>query len=171
MPQPEVRVGGSGFSVLYYDAHPIAWLQEFNDQGQSVAGGPSGRNYQSIYELGLTHPKEIVTGYVLGEGTITARIAETWNRQVWEHLAGLEGTNNILDVYERLRQRADRVTCQHVIRPPNNAPPRGKVYHGCVVTGIPDGENITIGTLSLTKDVTIMYTHTTPLTSAAGLPA
>lgn len=160
MPQPQVRVTGSGFTVLYYDAKPIAWLSGFRDSGQAPVESP-----KAIYELGLERPKEIVTGYTLSPGTITATITEVWSLNVWEHLAGLRNTHNILDVYEVLRERSERVTCQMVIRPPNNAPVRGKIYHGCVVTAIPDAETIAISGLDVSKDISIAYTHTTRLQS------
>lgn len=170
MPQPQVRVGGSGFTLLYFDKHPIAWLQNFNDSGQTPQGGPSGRNAEPIYELGLNRPKEIVTAYVVGPGTIQATIAETWNYRVWEHLRGMGGAKDILDIYDRLRRNSERVTCHMLIKPPQGVGPvRGKIYHGCVVSGIDDGENISIGTLSMAKNVTIQYTHTTPLTTTGGL--
>lgn len=170
MPQPQVRVGGSGFTLLYFDKHPIAWLQNFVDSGQQATAGPSGRNTEPIYELGLQRPKEIVAAYVLGPGTITASIAETWNYRVWEHLQGMGGAHGILDIYARLRQNSERVTAHMLIRPPRGVGPvRGKIYHGCVISAIDDGENINIGTLSMAKNVTIQYTHSVPLTSTGGL--
>lgn len=164
MPQPQVRVLGSGFTTLHYDGKPIAWLEEFRDSGQSVRTGPAGTNYEAIYELGpLRRPKELVTGYILGPGTITASIRETWNKNVWEHLAGLRGAHSIIDVYERLRRNPSRVQCFSRIRSPNGQV-RGKVFHGCVVEEIPDGEQVAIRSLSVLKNLTIVYTHSTPLT-------
>lgn len=166
MPQPQVRVVGSGFTALFYNQQPIAWLESFVDSGQRPLGQPA----QSVHQLDVPHPVEIVTNYVLDSGTITASIRETWSKNVWEHLAGLEGTHDILDVFERLRQSPDRVTCHSVIQPPNGRPPRGKIYHGCVVTSIDDSDTVRIGELSVAKNITITYTHSTRLGSTQGLP-
>jgi hypothetical protein len=158
MPQPSVRVVGSGFTTLQYAGRDIAWLESFNDTGQN-AFGPT----ETIYELGpLRRAKEIVTPYVISPGTITASIRELWDRETWEHLSGLQGTTNIIDVFEALRQAPASVTCQSIIRAPDNTV-RGKIYHNCVVTNIDDGDNVAIGTLSVSKSVTITYTHATPL--------
>jgi hypothetical protein len=160
MPQPSVRVVGSGFTTLQYAGRDIAWLDSFTDSGQTT--NPS--NYERIYELGpLRRVKEIVTPYVLNEGSISATIRELWDRETWEHLSGLQGTNNIVDVFEALRQAPATVTCQSIIRAPDNTV-RGKIYHNCVVTNINDGDTVSIRDLSVTKQITITYTHATPLT-------
>lgn len=167
MPQPELRVG-SGFSALYFAGQPIAWLQGFTDSGQSVgANGSPQQEYEAVYELSnaIRRPKEIVQGDLLGAGTITATIKEMWNRHVWEHLAGLEGAQTVHQVYDRLRNRRDRMTAQKVIRIPGTNQVRGKTYHGVIVVGVPDGETISLGTLTLDRQVTLVYTHYTPLTS------
>lgn len=160
MPQPNVRVVGSGFSTLQYAGRDIAWLESFSDSGQTT----NPQSYERVYELGpLRRVKEIVTPYVLNEGNITATIKELWDRETWEHLSGLAGANNIVDVFEALRQAPAAVTCQSIIRAPNNSV-RGKIFHNCVVTKISDGDSVSISDLSVSKTLTITYTHTTPLT-------
>lgn len=159
MPQPNVRVVGSGFTTLQYAGTNIAWLESFSDSGQAVQGTPS----EAIYELGnLRRATEIVTGYVLAPGRINATIRELWDRNTWEHLSGLAGTHNLIDVFDALRNRATSVTCQSIIRSPNGGV-RGKVFHNCVVTAIEDSDTVAISNLSVAKDVTIQYTHSTPL--------
>jgi hypothetical protein len=98
---------------------------------------------------------------VLGIGAITATIRELWNQPVWYHLSGLAGARTITDLWEVLRNDTNAVTCRMVIRPPNNQPIRGKIYHGCVVTAIDDAENVTVGALTVARTVSISYTHTT----------
>lgn len=167
MPQPELRVA-SGFSALYFAGQPIAWLQDFTDSGQGVgaqAGSPQAA-FEAVYELSnsIRRPKEIVQGDLLGPGSITCTIKEKWNLHVWEHLAGLEGTQTVHEVYDRLRNRRDRMTAQKVIRIPGTNQVRGKTYHGVIITGVPDGETVALGTLTLDRQITLMYTHYTPLT-------
>lgn len=159
MPPSRVRVVGSGYTSLEYNGQPIAFLQSFQDSGQRPAGGAGA---EPITPLGARHPVEIATSRVLSEGSITATIYELWNQPVWYQLTGLAGRSTIVDVWEALANSAGSVTCRMVIRPPN-APPRGKLYHGCVITSIPDSESVNIGTISVSKAITITYTHTTPI--------
>jgi hypothetical protein len=159
MPQPNVRVVGSGFTTLQYAGRDIAWLDSFSDSGQRTTVST-----EVIYELGpLRRAKEIVTPYILSPGTLSATIRELWDRETWEHLNGLSGTRNLIDVFEALREAPASVTCQSIIRAPDNSV-RGKIYHGCIVTAIEDGDSVSLGNLSVTKSVTITYTHATPLT-------
>lgn len=160
MPDTKVRVVGSGYTTLQYNGQNIAFLQSFRDSGQPSAA--DGQGFEQVIPLGARHPVEIVTGRVLGAGSITASIKELWNEPVWYQLSGLGGLPTIVDVWEALRLSPATVTCRMVIRPPN-APPRGKLYHGCVVTSIPDDEEVAIGRLSVNKNITIVYTHSTPL--------
>lgn len=157
MPETRVRVVGSGFTTLQYNGQNIAFLDSFQDSGQRAA---QGAGTEAIIPLGARHPVEIVTSRVLGPGTITANITELWNQPVWYQLAGLAGRRTLIDVWEALAESGATVTCRMVINPPNG-PPRGKIYHNAVVTEIPDDENVTIGALSISRRVSIGYTHST----------
>lgn len=161
MPQTKVRVVGSGFTTFNYDGKAIAFLDSFTDSGQTAIGGQGG--WEAITPLGSQYPVEIATSRVLGPGTINASIRELWNGPVWQQLSGLAGADNIVDVWEALAKRSTEVTCQMVIKPPSGsgAKTRTKVYHGCVVTAIDDGEQVTIGALSVARNLQIVYTHTT----------
>lgn len=165
MPESQIRVGGSGFTTLVYAGKPIAWLEGFADSGQA----PQGQGFEAITPLDSRHPKEIVTGRVLGAGTITTSIRETWNAPVWWQLSGLEGTETIVDVWERLADQSELVTMQMTIKPPGGRPRRGKVYHNCVVTSIDDGENITVAGLSIARNIVVAYTHVTALRQAVAV--
>ena len=157
MAQTRVRVVGSGFTTLEYNGQPIAFLRSFTDSGQRAIGAGA----EAITPLGARHPVEIATSRVLTSGTLSASIYELWNQPVWYQLAGLPGTHSIVDVWEQLAQSPATVTCRMVIRPPGGAPARGKIYHGCVVTAVPDNEEVEIGALSVSKTITIAYTHST----------
>lgn len=164
MPQPQVRVVGSGFSTLKFNNKEIAWLDSFSDSGQRPQNGPSRTDHEAIYELSdLSHPKEIITPYILGPGTITCTIRELWNQQVWEHLAGFDSNDHtIIDIFDKMRAMSSAITCESIIRAPGGAT-RGKLFHNCIVTQIPDGDDVSIGTLSVMKSLSIMYTHSTKL--------
>jgi hypothetical protein len=165
MPNTRVRVVGSGFSSFNYNNAPIAFLEGVEDSGQR-AFSDLGQGYQFIHPLNddlgrtATHPVEIATSRVLAGGTLQLTIRELWNQTVWNQLAGLAGTNNIVDVFRVLAANPQYVTCTQIIRPPTGTGnPRGKVYHNCVVVDINDGDTITIGALAVTKGITVAYTH------------
>ncbi len=166
MPNTKVRVVGSGFTTFNYRGQPIAFLESFTDSGQEpfAIGGPG---YEAITPLGDKHPREIVTTRVLMAGTLRLTIRELWNAPVWQQLVGLAGTNDIVEVYQRLADDPSEVTCQMIIKPPGAQSWRGKVYHGCVVVMIEDGENVTTGALSVPRNLTIAYTHHTPFSANA----
>lgn len=159
MPNTKLRVVGSGFTTFNYRGRPLAFLERFRDTGQAPIVPP-----ESITPLDARHPIEVVTPRVLTGGNIECTVRELWNAPVWNQLAGLEGSNDIVDVYERISQEPAEVTCQMVVQIPNSNMWRGKTYHGCVITGIDDGEEVFIGALSIARNLTIFYTHTTPFT-------
>lgn len=162
MPNTQVRVVGSGFSSFTYQGQPIAFLEGVEDSGQR-AFSDAGQGYQFIHPLGASHPVEIATSRVLAGGTLNLTIRELWNGQVWEQLAGLAGTNNIVDVFRVLANNPAYVTCQTIIQPPGNARPRGKIYHNATIVDISDNDTITVGALAVTKGIVVAYTHSSGL--------
>lgn len=163
MPVSRVRVVGSGFSTFSYRGKPIAYLEQVEDSGQR-AFSDAGAPYQFIQPIGHRVPSEIAVSRVLQGGLLTLTIRELWNQFVWEQLAGLAGTRNIVDIFEVLAADAQYVTCQTVIRPPNGAGrPRGKTYHKCTIVDISDNDTITVGGLAVTKGIVVAYTHSTAL--------
>lgn len=169
MATTNVRVVGSGYSALSYNGKPIAFLEGVSDSGQR-AYSDIGQGYQFIHPLnnadGTTavHPVEIATSRVLAGGTLTFTIRELWNAPVWNQLAGLAGTNNIVDIFEVLARNPSVVTASLIIKPPNGSgSPRGKIYHNVTVVDIADGDEITIGSMAVTKGVIAAYTHSTNL--------
>jgi hypothetical protein len=166
MPQTKVRVVGSGFTTFYYKGKGIAFCEGVEDSGQR-AFSDLGQPYQFIQPLGASHPVEIATSRVLQGGTLILTIRELWNAPVWAQLSGLAGSNNIVDIFRALANDPNYVTCQTVIKPPGTqgqpAKWRGKNYHNCTVVDINDGDTITVGSLAVTKGITVAYTHTSAL--------
>jgi len=148
---------GSNYTTFRYDGKAIAYLEMVADSGQSPVAQP-----QAIIPLGYDHPAEIVTPRALNAGTLVLSIREKWNEEVWEQLAGLAGTHDLLSVFRALAQQRRPISCTKIVTPPNGRR-YGKTYHGCVITDIQDGETYDITTLTTTKNLTIYYTHTTPL--------
>lgn len=166
MPLTKVRVVGSGYTTFFYQGKAIAFCEGIEDSGQR-AFSDLGQPYQFIHPLGATHPVEIATSRVLQGGTLNLTIRELWNTYVWEQLAGLAGSRNIVDIFAALANNPNYVTCQTVIKPPgtqnNPGAWRGKNYHSCTVVDINDGDTITVGSLAVTKGIMVAYTHTSAL--------
>ena len=160
----KVRVVGSGYSVFRYQGKPIAMLEQVEDSGQR-AFSDAGAAYQFIQPIGERTPTEIAVSRVLAGGTLNLTIRELWNLYVWEHLAGLAGTRNIVDIFDALAANPSYVTCTTLIKPPNGAgKPRGKAYINCQVVDISDNDTITVGGLAVTKGLVIAYTRSTSFT-------
>jgi hypothetical protein len=166
VPQTRVRVVGSGFTTFNYRGKPIAFAEGVEDSGQR-AFSDLGQPYQFIHPLGARHPVEIATSRVLQGATLMLTIRELWNAPVWNQLAGLAKTQNIVYIFEALADDPSYVTCQTIIKPPgtDNQPRkwRGKIYMNCTVVDINDGDTITVGALAVTKGITVAYTHSKKL--------
>jgi hypothetical protein len=170
MPQTTVRVVGSGYTVLSFNNKPIAYCEGWEDSGQR-AFSDIGQPYQFIQPIGAEHPIEIATSRVLAGGTLMLTIRELWNQPVWWQLAGLAGTWNIVDVFNKLADNPQYVSATLIIKPPGtHSQPsrwRGKKYQNVVVVDINDGDTITTGALAVTKGIVCAYTHWLPLNANA----
>src|SRR4051794_32126101 len=116
--QPQTRVVGGNYTVFTYAGQTIAFLEQVDDSGQPPFGGASGAGFDVIQPLGHTHPVEIVTARVVTAGQITLAIRELWKQNVWEHLSGLAGTNDIIEIFDRLAATPQYVQCSRIITSP-----------------------------------------------------
>ena len=165
MPNTKVRVVGSGFTAFTYNHKAIAFIEGIEDSGQR-AFSDMGQGYQFIQPLNdangkvARHPVEIATSRVLTGGTLVLTIRELWNAPVWQQLAGLAKSFNLVDIFEVLATNPSYVQFQQIIRPPDpSLKPRGKTYNNCTIVDINDGDTITIGALAVTKGITVAHTH------------
>jgi len=163
MAKTQVRVVGSGFSTFIYNNQSLAWLESISDMGQTVQGGGGG--FESIFPLGLNHAAEVVTGRVLNPGTIQIVVRELWNAHAWEQLQGLAGTNNLAQVFAAMAAQGT-ITCQFIIKPPGQSTWRGEVYNNCTVVSIDDTESVQVGSLSVARQIGLLYTTKTPFVGA-----
>lgn len=160
--QTRTRVVGSGFTTFNYRGQPIAFLDQFADSGQRPIAGA-----EPVHPIGSRFPVEIATARALAAGTLTITIRELWNEPVWYQLVGLSGTPDIISVYEALAASPSEVTCQMLIKPPGSPTWRGKTYHNCVIIDIADDENVSIRDMTIPRNISLMYTHTTTITQPA----
>ena len=151
--ESKTRVGGSGFTTMTWRGTRLAYLQTIQDTApQAVASA------QVVQPMDEETPLEIVTAKAVGAGSLRLTFYELWNVAAWNALPGLEGTNNLLDVLKRQLSLGE-ITCRKIIRSPSGLT-RARVYHGCVVTDIDEGETINIGTMTLPKTITVQYART-----------
>lgn len=172
-----VRVGGSGFTLLFFQGQPIGFAQEVAHQ----AASPVGPGAVPIHPLDEPYPVQVITPAAAGMGTITLNLYELYYSKVWERLgaessngltsentAGTGGLfanlNDIVDVFiAQARMKPDDLYVSKLIRPPTlageTAEPYWETFHRCVITDIVDGENINVGTMEVIKQITIAYTR------------
>ena len=152
--ESKTRVGGSGYTTLTWRGQRLAYLQTLQDTPpQPVAGA------QVVQPIDEETPIEIVTAVAVGAGTLRLTFYELWNEPVWSGLPGLEGTNNLLEVLKRQISLGE-ISCRKLIKSPSGIT-RARVFHGCVLTDIDEGEQINIGTMTIPKTITLQYIKTT----------
>lgn len=151
-----VRVPGSGFTVFRWEKRLIGFANEVNIQSpQPVAQAVA------IQPLNAQRPLEIVTPGAHGPGTITLTLTELYNRSVWQRLAHLARSQDIVDIMRQVASLNQGIELMKVVRPHHvrNAPSYHETFYNCVITAVADDETINIGTMTVDKPVTIMYTH------------
>lgn len=151
--ESKTRIAGSGFTTMTFRGTRLAYLQTLQDTPpQPVAAA------QVVQAIDDPYPQEIVTALAVGAGTLRMTFFELWNEPVWAKLPGLEGTNNLLEVLQQQIQLGD-VSCRKLIRSPLGTQ-RARLYLGCVLTDIDEGEQVNIGSMTLPKTITMQYIRT-----------
>jgi hypothetical protein len=156
MAQSQVRVVGSNYTTFRWRGQNIAYLEGVSDQGVTPIAQP-----QAIMPLGENRPTEYITARATNGGSMVLTIKELWDKPVWQHLFGLASAQNIIDVWDLLAQDPSNVQCQTIIKPPTGNYFRVKTYHNVVVGSIDDGEEITLGQMSINRRINCLYTHAT----------
>lgn len=115
---------------------------------------------QAIQPLNALRPVEIVTPRAHTYGTITLTLTELYNEAVWQRLAGLAGSRDIIDIMDYLAgvDNGARIT-KYVRTPGNNTQDYYETFHNCVITRVADDETIRIDTMSVNKEIEVWYTH------------
>lgn len=157
MPPTNSRIVGSGFTVFSYNGKSIAFLDEIHDTGQLPIV-----QYQAVTPLGDYFPREFAFPRVKQEGTLTFIIRELWFQPVWWHLAGMNNTYNIIDVYNAQAGTSTPIYASTIIRkPPLTASDsnRGWTYNNVNIITIDDREAVQIGTLTMPRTITAVYNN------------
>jgi hypothetical protein len=184
MPDPftnRVRVTGSGFTIISFAGQPIAFAQQFAEQSPT----PVGQGPVAVHPMDEPYPVQVLTPAAASMGSITLRLWELYNQKVWDRLAAnvngkpaspfggaqsnnintagglFEGAIDIVDVFIRQAEYPRELSVTKFIRPPTiggrPGRPYAEQYHGCVITNIDDGEQVSVDTMEVLKTVTIAY--------------
>ncbi len=115
-----------------------------------------------IQPLNALRPAEIVTSRAHGHGVINLFLTELYNFAVWQRLAGLAGSRDIIDIMEYLAgvDNGARIT-KYVRTPGKNTADYYDTYHNCVITRVADDEDVRIDTMNVQKEIEVWYTHAT----------
>lgn len=159
------RVGGSGFTSFFWQNQPIAFCRQLAHTPPTPVGpGPT-----PIQPLDEPYAIDIITPAAQTVGTLQLELYELYNRKVWDHLAIISGAIDIVNIMIKVAASATPIQIVKVIQPPTlggqvGGTGQGKyfdIFHNCVITAVEDGETIEIGTMEITKRISVMYTHTT----------
>lgn len=155
------RVGGSGFTSFFWNQQPIAFCRQLAHTPPTPVGpGPT-----PIQPLDEPYPIDIITPAAQTVGTLQLELYELYNRKVWDNLAIISGSIDIVNIFIKVAASANPIQIVKVIQPPTlggtTAKPYFDIFHNCVITAVEDGETIEIGTMEITKRISVMYTNTT----------
>ena len=151
-----VRVSGSGYTVITFNGKKVELLRTFQDSGQQPVA-----TAEAIQGINDEYPTEIAFPKALGPGTLTFTTYELWEKGAWQEIFNgrFSGSNDLLDVFKR-QLALGSIQIQKVISG-QNGKGRVETYQNVVVTSISNAENINLQTMTQPKTVTCMYTRVT----------
>lgn len=152
-----VRVGG-GFTVFHWsNTTDPGGVIAFADTVQ-VTGVQPVAAAQAIQPMNALRPVEIVTPRAHGNGVITLTLTDLYGQAVWQRLAGLANSNDIIDIMEYMASLDEGVRITRYVEPPNQAT-YAETYYNCMIVRADDSETIRIDTMSINKEIEVWYTH------------
>src|SRR3954453_12203852 len=153
------RVGGSGFTAFFWRSKPIGFCRQLAHTSPTPVGpGPT-----PIHPLDEPYPIDIVTPAAQNIGTLTMELYELYNQKVWDQLSLVAGSRDLVNIFIAVAE-AEPITLVKVVFPPKLRGKTGNPYsdhfYHCVITNVEDGETIEVGTMEITKRITVAYTRT-----------
>lgn len=112
-----------------------------------------------VQPLDQIRPVEIVTAGAQGNGTITITLTQLYNQQIWQRLAGLNDSMDLVDILRTMSGWGDVNIVKYVNPPVPNHKPYTQTYIGCKLATIGDDQPIDITTAVVEKDLTFWYKH------------
>ncbi len=171
------RTGGSGFTVFWWDGHPIGFAQAVGHTAPQPVAAPI-----AAQPMDQQYPMQIITPAAQGPGTLQLEMFELFNEKIWDTLMLVTDTNtrsqdgfqagsiyhDLTQIFLRLAAIGRPISCYKLIYPPyvgvrggnpNAKPIYADQYFNCAITDIRDDERIEIGTITVIKNLTIQYTY------------
>lgn len=155
------RVGGSGFTAFFWRTQPIGFCRQIGH----VSPTPVGPGPTPIHPLDEPYPIEVITPAAQNIGTLTLELYELYNHKVWDALKDIAGEIDLVNIFIKIAEIGEDIQVVKLISPPKvrgkQFDPYAERFHRCVITNVEDGETIEVGTMEITKRITIAYTHMT----------
>jgi hypothetical protein len=155
------RTGGSGFTAFFWRSKPIGFCRQI----AHVSPTPVGPGPTPIHPLDEPYALEIITPAAQNPGTLTLELYELYNHKVWDHLSLIAGSVDLVNIFIAVAAETDPITVVKLISPPTirgvKPSPYAERFHNCIISNVEDGETIEVGTMEVTKRITVMYTHIT----------
>lgn len=112
------------------------------------------------------YPIEVITPAAQNIGTLTLELYELYNHKVWDALADIAGEIDLVNIFIKIAEIGEDIQVVKLITPPTKLrgiqmDPYAERFHRCVITNVEDGETIEVGTMEVTKRITVAYTHMT----------
>lgn len=168
----QFRVAGSGLTVFAWQNQPIGFAQSISEVAPQPVAAP-----EAIQPMDAPHPVEILVPQAIGPGTLQVQIFERYTTKVWDQMmriidqSNVPGDNrfNVQDTYHDLRDVFNRmanlgqgITAQKRVYAPDRIGQKqwhADIYYNCKITDVRDDEDINIGTMSVVKSLSMMFTH------------
>lgn len=140
----------------------IAWADEVR-----VTGVRPVADAEVLQPLNALRPLEIATPVAHREGRIVLVLKDLYNQAVWQRLAGLASSNDIMDIMNLVAARDEGISISKIMVPPagiggsrfdNNATYR-ETYYNCSVIRADDDEVVNITTMTVNKEMELWFTH------------
>src|SRR5581483_3193228 len=158
IPNQRVRVGGSGFTVFHWDdgtgQKVIAFAEEVAVRAVTPVAQPA-----VIQPLNSPQPIEIITPGAHTNGVITLTLTELYNQAVWQRLASLADSQDIVDIMRTIAAMNQAIQITKYVKPPAGVAkdPYQETFYDCVVASVTDDETINVTTMALPKQMEIWY--------------
>lgn len=152
-----IRVAG-GFTVFHWSNNDeVGGVIAYADRIQVQAVQPVAPA-QAVQPMNALRPIEIVTPRAHIHGVLTMTLLDLYNQSVWDRLAGLAGSNDIIDIMEYMASLDNGVRITKFIEPPGR-PAYSETYYNCMIVRADDSEDIRIDTMTLPKEIEVWFTH------------
>lgn len=168
----QFRVAGSGLTVFAWQNQPIAFAQSIGEVSPQPVAAP-----EAIQPMDAPTPMEILVPHAVGPGTLQVQLFERYTTKVWDDMmrvldeSNIAGDNRVdqkarysslLEIFNRMANLGNGITAQKRVFAPDRVGQKqwfADMYFNCKITDVRDDEDINIGTMSVVKSMSIMYTH------------